>query len=49
MTLPTITFAFRRLDGKPTIADALAVKLGREPSHRELCEEVQRILSEPRP
>lgn len=31
-----------------TIADALAKKLGREPTHRELCEEVKRILAEAR-
>jgi hypothetical protein len=41
-----ISFTYARLDGKPTIATTLAAKLGREPTHRELCEEVQRILSE---
>lgn len=29
-----------------SIADALALKLEREPTHRELCEEVKRILAE---
>ena len=31
---------------KPTIHEALAEKLGREPTHREDCEEVKRILQE---
>lgn len=31
---------------KPTIWEALAEKLGREPSHREACAEVERILRE---
>lgn len=31
---------------KPTIWQALAAKLGREPSHAEACAEVKRILSE---
>ena len=31
-----------------SIADALAIKLEREPTHRELCEEVKRILAEGR-
>jgi hypothetical protein len=31
---------------KPTIWQALASKLGREPSHAEACAEVKRILSE---
>lgn len=31
---------------KPTIWQALATKLGREPSHAEACAEVKRILSE---
>lgn len=44
-----VTSTYGRLDGKPTIATTLAAKLGREPTHRELCEEVRRILSEPRP
>ena len=29
-----------------TIAEALEKKLGREPTHRELCDDVRRILSE---
>ena len=29
---------------KPTIWEALARKLGREPTHREACDEVKRIL-----
>lgn len=28
----------------PTIYEALKAKLGREPTHRELCDEVRRIL-----
>lgn len=31
---------------KPTIYEALRTKLGREPSHAELCAEVKRILAE---
>lgn len=31
---------------KPTIWEALAEKLGREPTHREACDEVKRILRE---
>jgi hypothetical protein len=31
---------------KPTIHEVLRVKLGREPTHRELCDEVKRILDE---
>jgi hypothetical protein len=31
-----------------TIYQALKAKLGREPSHRELCNEVKRILAEAR-
>lgn len=31
---------------KPTIYEALKTKLGREPKHSELCEEVKRILRE---
>lgn len=31
-----------------SIAEALAARLGREPTHRELCEEVKRILAENR-
>lgn len=30
----------------PTIWEALAAKLGREPTNREACAEVKRILSE---
>lgn len=30
----------------PTIAEALATRLGREPTHQELTEEVKRILRE---
>lgn len=31
---------------KPTIYEALAERLGREPTHREQCDEVRRILEE---
>jgi hypothetical protein len=31
---------------KPTIWESLAEKLGREPTHREACDEVKRILRE---
>ena len=31
---------------KPTIWEALAMKLGREPTHNEACAEVKRILEE---
>jgi hypothetical protein len=31
---------------RPTIYTALKLKLGREPSHRELCDDVRRILTE---
>jgi len=31
---------------KPTIWEALAEKLGREPTHSEACAEVKRILAE---
>jgi len=31
---------------KPTIYEALRAKLGREPTHRELCADVRRILAE---
>ena len=31
---------------KPTIWEALAEKLGREPTHNEACNEVKRILEE---
>lgn len=30
----------------PTIHEALRNKLGREPTHRELCDDVKRILAE---
>lgn len=30
----------------PTIYEALREKLGREPTHRELCDDVRRILIE---
>lgn len=33
---------------KPTIWEALAEKLGREPTHDEACDEVKRILAEAR-
>lgn len=45
----TVTMTWRRLDGKPTIADALAERLGRVPTNAELCAEVRRILQEARP
>jgi len=31
---------------KPTIYEALKSKLGREPTHNELCADVRRILTE---
>lgn len=31
---------------KPTIYEALKAKLGREPTHAELCADVKRILTE---
>lgn len=31
---------------RPTIAEALEIKLGRQPTHAELCADVRRILSE---
>jgi hypothetical protein len=31
---------------KPTVYEALKAKLGREPTHKELCEDVLRILHE---
>jgi hypothetical protein len=31
---------------KPTIREALADRLGREPTHAEACAEVRRILAE---
>lgn len=31
---------------KPTIYDVLKAKLGREPTHEELCNEVKRIIRE---
>jgi hypothetical protein len=31
---------------KPTIYEVLKAKLGREPTHRELCDDVKRILNE---
>lgn len=31
---------------KPTIWEALAARLGREPTHKEACDEVRRILEE---
>ena len=31
---------------KPTIWEALAARLGREPTHAEACAEVRRILDE---
>lgn len=34
------------MERKPTIAEALAVKLGRTPTHAELTAEVKRILRE---
>lgn len=36
------------MERKPTIYAALKAKLGREPSHTELVEDVKRILSEAR-
>ena len=34
------------MNRKPTIYEALAEKLGRAPSHREVVEDVKRILDE---
>ncbi len=34
------------MDRKPTIYEALRAKLGREPTHAELCNDVKRILAE---
>lgn len=31
---------------QPTIYEALRAKLGREPTHREICDDVKRILAE---
>lgn len=31
---------------KPTIYEVLREKLGREPTHKELCDDVKRILAE---
>ncbi|MFZ5783964.1 MAG: hypothetical protein ACOY4R_27515 [Pseudomonadota bacterium] len=31
---------------KPTVYEALKQKLGREPTNKELCDDVRRILSE---
>jgi hypothetical protein len=31
---------------KPTIYEVLKDKLGREPTHRELCDDIKRILQE---
>ena len=31
---------------KPTIYEALRQRLGREPTHRELCDDVRRILED---
>jgi hypothetical protein len=45
----TISWGILRKDGapyKPTIYEALRDKLGREPTHAELCADVRRILSE---
>lgn len=33
-------------NAKPTIYQALRAKLGREPTHRELCDDVRRILAD---
>ena len=34
------------MNRKPTIYEAMRAKLGREPTHREQCDEVRRILAE---
>lgn len=42
-----VTITFGRLapdPARPTIAEALKVRLGREPTHSELTAEVRRIL-----
>ena len=39
-----VTFTYQSLSGKPTIYSTLKAKLGREPTHRELCDDVKRIL-----
>jgi hypothetical protein len=36
----------RGVERKPTIYEALKLKLNREPTHAELCEDVERILTE---
>ena len=36
----------KNMTRKPTIWDALADRLGREPTHAEACAEVRRILAE---
>jgi hypothetical protein len=45
-----ISFTWGRLSSdphrKPTIEEALREKLGRQPTHNELCADVRRILSE---
>ena len=42
----TVTTTITNLSGKTTIYSALRDKLGREPTHAELCDDVRRILQE---
>lgn len=45
-----VTITFGRLSpdpARPTIAEAMQARLGREPTHNELCAEVRRILGRP--
>ena len=41
-----VNVTWTSLTGKPTIYTALRDKLGREPTHAELCADVRRILAE---
>jgi hypothetical protein len=46
-----ITFHAERIappDASPTIYDALKARLGREPTHQELCDDCKRIIREAR-
>jgi hypothetical protein len=45
----TVTISHTRLPApgrKPTIYEVLKERLGREPTHRELCDDVRRIMDE---
>lgn len=41
-----VNITVQSLTGKPTIYTALRAKLGREPTHAELCADVRRILAD---